>query len=224
MTTTVRIEKADSTNYEILITTMDGATKASSALLLNPAQQVELMMWKRRFLVITKTNNGEAEPTPMGLYNKYAILNSDGSVPAIDSDYFVLKLNASDPVHANAAQVAFEVYQRLVADKSPELSRDMYNHLRQYRPEPAPNLDLKLCNTTDARVWAKEFCHLNPALDEGTMIGWFANAIETGRSAGVNATRSELHHADCPNCSHPYTVETEHQFPCKECGATLPNP
>lgn len=191
MTTNIRIEKADTTNYEILVTTMDGATKASSALLINPAQQIELMMWKRRFLVITETNNGEVEPAPKGLYSKYAILNSDGSVPAIDSDYFVLKLNASDPVHANAAQVAFGVYSRLVADNNPILAQDMYNHLRQYRPEPAPNPELNLHDTTDAQVWAKEFCHLFPALDEATMIGWFANAIETGRTAGINQMRGE---------------------------------
>lgn len=32
----------------------------------------------------------------------------------------------------------------------------------------------------DARKWAKEFKRLFPASDEGTMLGWFANAIMTG--------------------------------------------
>jgi len=60
-----------------------------------------------------------------------------------------------------------------------------------------------LLATTDAMVWAEEFCrifdghvvvgsrtlqeieHKNwTKLDEGTMLTWFANAIETGRSAG----------------------------------------
>lgn len=56
----------------------------------------------------------------------------------------------------------------------------------------------KLHATTDARVWADEFCNLFtviPRSDEqtpfesdndelGLMIGWFANAIEVGRDAG----------------------------------------
>lgn len=44
-------------------------------------------------------------------------------------------------------------------------------------------------HTTDARVWAREFCRLNTASDEGMMLGWFANAIETGRDAGMRMFR-----------------------------------
>ena len=56
----------------------------------------------------------------------------------------------------------------------------------------------ELLNTTDAMVWAAEFCRtfngyivapekrLTPdprlVIDEGTMVTWFANAIETGRA------------------------------------------
>ena len=40
-------------------------------------------------------------------------------------------------------------------------------------------LSRKLHYTTDASIWASEFCKLNPSMDEGTMIGWFANAIVT---------------------------------------------
>lgn len=41
----------------------------------------------------------------------------------------------------------------------------------------------------DAKVWAEEFvklCQINPsvAIDEGTMIGWFANAIMAGYDLG----------------------------------------
>ena len=54
----------------------------------------------------------------------------------------------------------------------------------------------KLHSTTDARIWADEFCKRfalvavgrEPAVLEGdsvgVMISWFANAIETGRTAG----------------------------------------
>lgn len=72
---------------------------------------------------------------------------------------------------------------------------------------------LILHSTTDAQVWAREFMRIfegatvtndgtvqTPsgtwlsgssvrAVDEGTMIGWFANAIEVGRSAGFNDAR-----------------------------------
>jgi hypothetical protein len=51
-----------------------------------------------------------------------------------------------------------------------------------------------LLNTTDARVWAQEWCRIareieaaddeRRVIDEGWMIGWFANAIEVGRDAG----------------------------------------
>ena len=38
--------------------------------------------------------------------------------------------------------------------------------------------ELLCTQTDDAVVWAKEFCQLNPSMDEANMIGWFANAIE----------------------------------------------
>lgn len=42
--------------------------------------------------------------------------------------------------------------------------------------------------TTDAMVWAEEFCRIVrengiDCTDEGFMVGWFANAIEIGRDA-----------------------------------------
>ena len=51
----------------------------------------------------------------------------------------------------------------------------------------------RLYATTNAAVWAEEFCRLfvvctsDDLVDDdrvGLMIGWFANAIETGRQAG----------------------------------------
>ncbi len=35
-------------------------------------------------------------------------------------------------------------------------------------------------HTMDAAVWAAEFVKMYPGIDEGTMIGWFANAIMAG--------------------------------------------
>lgn len=37
----------------------------------------------------------------------------------------------------------------------------------------------RLRSTTDASVWAEEFAKVCPNVDQGLMIGWFANAIET---------------------------------------------
>jgi hypothetical protein len=39
--------------------------------------------------------------------------------------------------------------------------------------------DMSIHTNPDAMVWAKFFCKINPdcGLDEGTMVGWFANAM-----------------------------------------------
>jgi hypothetical protein len=61
------------------------------------------------------------------------------------------------------------------------------------------NLTQRLHSTTDGMVWATEFCKLfdvthretGEPVDEGTMVGWFANAIEIGRYAGQRGVRDE---------------------------------
>lgn len=54
-----------------------------------------------------------------------------------------------------------------------------------------PRTEHTLLATDDAQVWAAEFCRIftgkvvnGDTVDEGLMVGWFANAIETGRSMG----------------------------------------
>lgn len=51
-------------------------------------------------------------------------------------------------------------------------------------------------NSTNAALWAENFvriirahCATVDKIDEGFMIGWFANAIETGRMAGAEEER-----------------------------------
>ena len=39
-------------------------------------------------------------------------------------------------------------------------------------------------HTTDAKLWADEFCKRNRAADHSTMLGWFANAIEYAKDHG----------------------------------------
>lgn len=61
--------------------------------------------------------------------------------------------------------------------------------------------------TTDAQVWAQEWCKMFSVLPkvggipaheiahewaEGLMIGWFANAIERGRTAGYHQAMAEM--------------------------------
>lgn len=49
----------------------------------------------------------------------------------------------------------------------------------------------KIHTTTDATVWADEFLKIYPVMKfaRGTIISWFANAIETGRTAGIKDER-----------------------------------
>jgi hypothetical protein len=65
-----------------------------------------------------------------------------------------------------------------------------------------PTEDQRL-ETTDARVWAQEWCRIARQIatskqswaaldDEGWMIGWFANAIERGRTAGYQQAMAEM--------------------------------
>jgi hypothetical protein len=48
-------------------------------------------------------------------------------------------------------------------------------------PEERPDWPLP---SFDARDWAEAFCKLNPQMDEGTMLAWFANALMRGFDEG----------------------------------------
>ena len=45
------------------------------------------------------------------------------------------------------------------------------------KPEDRPDWPLP---SFDARDWAKAFCKINPSMDEGTMLTWFASALMRG--------------------------------------------
>lgn len=57
----------------------------------------------------------------------------------------------------------------------------------------------RLYASTDAQVWAAEWCNIareisgaddgRQVIDEGWMVGWFANAMETARAAGYREGR-----------------------------------
>lgn len=42
--------------------------------------------------------------------------------------------------------------------------------------------------TWDAQLWADEFCRRHPAMDPGTALSWFANAIMCGYDTGSRMT------------------------------------
>lgn len=55
-----------------------------------------------------------------------------------------------------------------------------------------------LVGETNAQVWAKRWIeviaeHPNIPTDEGTMIAWFANAIESGREQGRREAERKIH-------------------------------
>lgn len=53
-----------------------------------------------------------------------------------------------------------------------------------------------LHNTTDAQVWTKTFMEIWGSrlneIDEGLMLGWFANAIEAGKYAESRAWNNAI--------------------------------
>lgn len=96
----------------------------------------------------------------------------------------------------------------------------------------------RLHATTDAQVWAQEFNDVlarqyNLRVDEGWLIGWFANAIEVGRDAGKRSAdlsaRGRILFEDdsfCPGCGHnrdESSVSTiklnDGRRECQMCGA-----
>lgn len=48
----------------------------------------------------------------------------------------------------------------------------------------------RLYATTDAKVWAEEFAKVCPDVDQGLMIGWFANAMVTAEMNGDKAAQA----------------------------------
>ena len=60
---------------------------------------------------------------------------------------------------------------------------------------------VNLHDTTDAQVWVTEWLKIikkNPDIptDEGTMLGWFANAIMAGYDAGQRAAQQQMKPTD----------------------------
>lgn len=72
---------------------------------------------------------------------------------------------------------------------------------------------------TDAAKWTDEFMRVQAdpksgPQDWGAMVGWFASAIEAGRTAGMRAT--------CPHTNtESYGDDPEPLVLCRKCGASL---
>ena len=56
--------------------------------------------------------------------------------------------------------------------------------------------EVNLTDCFDAKIWAKEFCKLNTASDERTMVSWFANAIMAGYDYAKREIKSNTEQLD----------------------------
>jgi hypothetical protein len=65
-----------------------------------------------------------------------------------------------------------------------------------FMPDEPDPVTARLSGNTDARAWAQEWYRIAgdsaSIMEEGSMITWFANAIETGRAAGFAAGRAAI--------------------------------
>ncbi len=68
-----------------------------------------------------------------GLFQKYQLTKTDGRPVDADGIYFVLKLNSSDPVHAQASRLAVKMYATTVAQapRLRKLSEDLWKLVRR---------------------------------------------------------------------------------------------
>jgi hypothetical protein len=82
-------------------------------------------------------------------------------------------------------------------DEPGRVAERRYRYLKaqaSHEGDAVSNVEMELVGNTDAQTWAQEFARivrLNPGIptDEGTMIGWFANAIMSGYDEGVRTER-----------------------------------
>ena len=93
--------------------------------------------------------------------------------------------------------------------------------------EARPPAEHTLLGTLDAMVWAEEFCRIfnfrtirgdgaagGGDVDPGTMVAWFANAIELGKSAGRKET-----------CPHEDMIRlADDLMSCRTCGSVFEEP
>lgn len=109
---------------------------------------------------------------------------------------------ASGPAQLAAERALYEFFSRGIEDYDYEtvtaaVKSAICDAIEEAaKPQPTPleeweEMESKIPDSTDAWVWAKAFMKLFgqdlatlATVDEGLMIGWFANAIESGRRAG----------------------------------------
>jgi len=116
---------------------------------------------------------------------------------------------------------------------------------REFRLVPIPtskenkenDISRNLIGNMDAKIWAEEFVKIvkqKPEIptDEGTMIGWFANAIIVGYDENDKKHLTHINKDEkCPKCNN-YTLIPEHNgvitgenscmiwdYRCTHCGA-----
>lgn len=84
----------------------------------------------------------------------------------------------------------------------------------------------------DAQKWAQEWCKVavdlgnqgHEVVDEGWMIGWFANAIEAGRAAGKSEDAQKQAEPEDETPTHIFEPYDANPTICRHCGAVKPMP
>lgn len=89
-----------------------------------------------------------------------------------------------------------------------DLTAPFSDHARN--PKRGTVNERRLRSTTNASVWVEEFSKVYPDCDTGTMLGWFANAIEHGRDAGYAAA---LGNPTCDDLDAPAPPVDHSQHP-----------
>lgn len=97
--------------------------------------------------------------------------------------------------------------------------RDMRDHLmpdeRSQNDVEMDETTRRLHGTTDAMVWAQEWCRIareievggGSAIDEGWMVGWFANAMEIAAAFQRRRIADELPNTHGRGSGHPRWCE-----------------
>lgn len=112
----------------------------------------------------------DIEPSSDGLAVRIGIFNTtdNGTYTSIE----VMNRDLEDVIIALRAAT-----EPVLPSATPGISFGVYASDTK-APRPTVNQE-RLLGSTDAAVWAEEFAKFAPDVDEGTMIGWFANTIET---------------------------------------------
>jgi hypothetical protein len=102
----------------------------------------------------------------------------------VDTPEFIVGALTDAMVHGQGVISTHVPYPGLMNGDRAEFELDHANTKPEDRPDwPLPSFD--------AQDWAKAFCKINPVIDEGAMLSWFANALMRGYDEAMSRRGSE---------------------------------